>query len=930
MRKLFLILTAVLLLLNVAFAEPGGEDELKALISGMSLRDKAAQMMIPAFRIWRRNSGSNGENITKINDEILEMVSRDHFGGILLFGQNFTGVEQTLRLVSDLQTGNQTGGGLPLIIFADQEGGSVNRIRFGTQGVGNMALGATGDPEKARIMASIIGEEMGLLGIHANFAPVVDVNNNASNPVIGIRSFSDDPEIVAEFGCAYLSGLHDSGTMAALKHFPGHGNTDVNSHTGLPLINSTYEELKETELVPFQAAIDAGADMVMTAHIQYPQIETRTYLSVSTGEQIYLPATMSPTILTDILRGDMGFDGVIVADSLDMKAITDNFSVEDTLKLCIEAGLDLLILPGVTDMETFHLTDRYVDIAVELVENGEIDEARLEESVYRILKLKQKYGVLDLNDFTVTEEKIAAARNGIGSKEHRDTEEQIATQALTLLKNKDGAFPLQVSEGEKTLMLFADSCASRLGTGDLAVRMLKNRGALPENGEVLVMKNTRDNAEECIQTATEADHVILIHRMYNAACLDPATDDGFSSETFDRIIEAVHAQGKKVILSYWGSSMPTIPEEVTAAETASELTSFWCPNLPTALLSCFGLCEPEGILPVNIPSLDETYKPVGDILWSRGQCAALTAQTPDYSEEKNWVSVPESIAYEADTFFILPTVNMKETEAGNEDITNTRKASRFIKTFGMEKGIVSEQTNVYAPYYRQVTLAAYLNEDGKFDRNMEGEVTQYREIAYGDIRNAWLYYLEHLNDGRPVVLFGYSQGAEMVKMLLAEFGGEGALRDRLVAAYVIGEPVTKEYIAKYPYLQMAQGETDTGVIISYNAIDARMNPTGPWELSINPLNWKTDRTPALKESNLGFVVANTYGEITQEVPAYCGAYLDPESGRLVVTDADNQDELYAGSGGVFETGDYHMYDLNLFYRNLEKNVGDRIKAFGKT
>ena len=314
MRKLFLILTAVLLLLNVAFAEPGGEDELKALISGMSLRDKAAQMMIPAFRIWRRNSGSNGENITKINDEILEMVSRDHFGGILLFGQNFTGVEQTLRLVSDLQTGNQTGGGLPLIIFADQEGGSVNRIRFGTQGVGNMALGATGDPEKARIMASIIGEEMGLLGIHANFAPVVDVNNNASNPVIGIRSFSDDPEIVAEFGCAYLSGLHDSGTMAALKHFPGHGNTDVNSHTGLPLINSTYEELKESELVPFQAAIDAGADMVMTAHIQYPQIETRTYLSVSTGEQIYLPATMSPTILTDILRGEWGYEGMVTSD----------------------------------------------------------------------------------------------------------------------------------------------------------------------------------------------------------------------------------------------------------------------------------------------------------------------------------------------------------------------------------------------------------------------------------------------------------------------------------------------------------------------------------------------------------------------------------------------------------------------------------------
>ena len=157
----------------------------------------------------------------------------------------------------------------------------------------------------------------------------------------------------------YALGQQSQGVMAVAKHFPGHGDTDTDSHTGFPLINSTYEELKKNELIPFQAAIDAGADLVMTAHIQYPQIEQGTYTSVSTGEQVYLPATMSRKILTDILRGDMGFDGLIVTDALDMQAITDNFSLEDTVKMTINAGVDLLILPCVKDTNLFRQTETY-------------------------------------------------------------------------------------------------------------------------------------------------------------------------------------------------------------------------------------------------------------------------------------------------------------------------------------------------------------------------------------------------------------------------------------------------------------------------------------------------------------------------------------------------------------------------------------------
>ena len=627
-RILCLVLALLVVLSTAAFAQNAQDDALEAILSRMTLRDKVAQMMIASFRVWQEvppegeempEEEPPKENITQLNDEIRDMVSRNHFAGILLFGQNIVDAEQTLRLIADFQATNQAGGGLPQIIFTDQEGGNVNRIPYGAQGVSNMALGATGDPENARAAAAIFGEELGLLGIQADFAPVVDVNNNALNPIIGIRSFSDDPQTVAAFGSAYIQGLHDAGTLSTAKHFPGHGDTDTDSHTGAPVIDRTYEELKARELIPFQAAIDAGTDMIMTAHIQYPRIETGTYTSISTGESIHLPATMSKTILTDILRGDMGFDGVIVTDALDMSAIADHFAVEDIIKLTIDAGVDLLILPPVMDTNQFQQVQTYVDTAVELVERGEIDEKRIDESVLRILKLKQKYGILDLTDFSVTEERIAAAKEGVGSAEHREAEWRMAEKALTVYKNENNAFPLDVKAGEKTLVLFADSCASRVGAGDLARQLLEERQALPEGAEVAVMKSAADNEEECIRAAVDADHVILVHRVYNLACLNPETDDGFSSGTFDKIIPAVHEAGKTVIviscqlpydatrfadadavlLTYWGSTMRELP-----AEGAS-----WSPNLPAGLLACFGACPAEGTSPVVLPALDDRYMP---------------------------------------------------------------------------------------------------------------------------------------------------------------------------------------------------------------------------------------------------------------------------------------------------------------------------------
>jgi beta-N-acetylhexosaminidase len=320
---------------------------------------------------------------------------------------------------------------------------------------------------------------------------------------------------------------------------------------------------------------------------------------------------------------------VVVADALDMAAITDNFSVEDVVKNTINAGVDLLLLPGVKDTKLFELTQIYLDTAVAQVKAGEIDEAKINEAVMRILRLKQKYGLLDQKDFGVTEEKITAAKNGVGSAAHKEIEWQIAEKALTLVKNENKAFPIELKAGDKTLILFADSCASRAGTGELARKLLEEKQALPEGAEILVMKNTRENEKTCIEAACSADHVILVHRVYAAACLDPETEDGFSSGTFDRLIDAVHGKGKTVIvvscqlpydagrfpkadailLTYWGVLVPALSAENSA----------WSANLPAGLLSCFGQGSAEGRLPVNIPVLDEQYRMTDKVLYPRAE-----------------------------------------------------------------------------------------------------------------------------------------------------------------------------------------------------------------------------------------------------------------------------------------------------------------------
>ena len=299
------------------------------LMADMTLREKVGQMIHVSFRGWRDDPSGQITSFEEMNDEVRDFLSERRLGGVLLYGENCGESRKTLTLVNDMQKANAETDSkvkIPLLVSADEEGGIVSRLGQGVGWPGNMAVAATGDPEYARQEGLEIGKQLAAVSINTAFGPVMDVNDNPENPVIGVRAFSDDLLTVASCGTAFMQGMSQSGTIPVLKHFPGHGNTDSDSHTGLPRVEKTLDQLNEKELVPFRLGIEAGAEMIMTAHIEYPGLDQETYRSKATGEEVYLPATMSHTILTDILRNKMGCEGVVITDALEMASLTEHFA----------------------------------------------------------------------------------------------------------------------------------------------------------------------------------------------------------------------------------------------------------------------------------------------------------------------------------------------------------------------------------------------------------------------------------------------------------------------------------------------------------------------------------------------------------------------------------------------------------------------------
>ena len=296
---------------------------------------------------------------------------------------------------------------------------------------------------------------------------------------------------------------------------------------------------------------------------------------------------------------------------------------------------------------------------------------------------------------------------------------------------------------------------------------------------------------------------------------------------------------------------------------------------------------------------------------------------PDYADRSAWAFwEAEDTSLAADVFFICPSVYRGSENACNMSLSDKDTKESFVGAINMEKGIYDGDSRFFAPYYRQIGLNVYEME--------ESQREPYLEIAYRDIKAAFAYYWEHENNGRPIILAGFSQGADLCIRLMKDCFAQEERMDRLVACYAIGWRITEEELAQYPHLKMASGADDTGAIISFNSeaegiTDSLTIPQGTKTLAINPLNWKTDSTAADQSLNLGACFTDYSGAITSEIPALTGAYLDPERGALEVTDVTPEE--YPAGLSIFEDGVYHLYDYQFFYRNLQENVTARIDAF---
>jgi len=375
-------------------------------LSEWTLREKIGQMVMCGF---------DGKQPT---DGIRMLIREYRIGGIIYFRRNVGTAEETASLSAALQEAAADVSDVPLWIAVDQEGGMVARIdRDVAVMPGNMALGAARDAGLAYETALASARDLRRMGINFNLAPCLDVNNNPANPVIGVRSYGERPELVAKLGSAAIRGYQAGGVAACAKHFPGHGDTVADSHLELPVVPHDPRRLDRVELAPFRAAVEAGVDAVMTAHVRFPAHEDRA-----------IPATLSPRILTGLLRERLGFSGMIVTDCLEMKAISDTVGVGRGAVMAVKAGADLVLVSHRLDRQL-----KALEALHDAVLSGEIGMERIDDAVRRILAAKRRRIMAA----------PAAPAAGSGVPEAWDVARRACERAVTVVKNECGALPLR-------------------------------------------------------------------------------------------------------------------------------------------------------------------------------------------------------------------------------------------------------------------------------------------------------------------------------------------------------------------------------------------------------------------------------------------------------------------------------------------------------
>lgn len=427
-------------------------------VDDLSLEEKVGQMLCFAF------------HGTEYNEQLETQIKELKLGGVIHFARNIINNEQVKKLNADIQKNAD----IPMFIGIDQEGGMVLRVTDGiTPFPGAMAFSASGESNYS--VCKYVGNDLKYLGFNMDYAPVGDVNNNPMNPVINSRSYSDDPYLVSKYVIDGFKGFQDSLVIPTVKHFPGHGDTSVDSHLSMPTVNKDLEELEKVEFVPFYEAIKNGVDGIMAAHIVYSKID-----------DIY-PATLSKKIITGILKEKMGFKGLIVTDSLTMGAINNNYTKGEIVELACNAGIDMLIFCGKADInDQREIYNEFLERA----KDGRISIDRVNESVQKILEYKNKYQITNLP-------------KEISSKECFDEAINVSLKSVTLVEDKKG---LVTKKDLKTLILFPKIKLSSLV--DNENDGYKTLGSFMKTDEVIYDEEL-ENIDYIVEKTKEYDKIVM-------------------------------------------------------------------------------------------------------------------------------------------------------------------------------------------------------------------------------------------------------------------------------------------------------------------------------------------------------------------------------------------------------------------------------------
>jgi beta-N-acetylhexosaminidase len=561
------------------------DEQLKA----MTLEEKAGQLI---------SVGVNARFLNQESEEfkaLRRQVERNHVGGIILFRGP---VYESVHLVNRMQRLAK----VPLLISADLESGSGMRFEDTTNLPWNMAVGATGDPAFARRQGELTARESRALGVHHVFAPVADVNNNAGNPVINVRSFGEDPSEVARFVAAFVEGAQGAGVIATAKHFPGHGDTAVDSHRGLPVIDVARARLDSVELVPFRAAIKAGVGSVMTAHIGLPQVDPTqvtplpreaivrpTYAEREVfAENAVLPGTLSPVVTTKLLRQDLGFDGIVVTDALDMSGLTIYFKQDEAGVRAVLAGADMLLKPADPDAILRGL--------VEAVRGGRLTEKRIEESARRILAAKYDLGLV--RDRFVPLEQIDTAVAGPDALKFAD---EVAARAVTLVRDDaklvardDGA---GLKPGARVFNLAITNGEDRFWIANPFVSQLARLGTRAET-VVLDSRSTEAEVADALERAQKAD--VVIASMYGRV-RSGATNSVGLPEQGARVLNALLEKKVPVVGVSFGN--PYLLQSFKGLGTYVVAYGDMPSLQRAAARALLGRADFSGRLPISLPGL---------------------------------------------------------------------------------------------------------------------------------------------------------------------------------------------------------------------------------------------------------------------------------------------------------------------------------------